>query len=162
MTDSASPVNSQWAAIIADVAQSPNKDILIETTDPQFDEQVCRATFAEPDPSDIRDGRGLQVRLSATIAETITSVDGVAKTAGWVWRGRPTHVEAASNEERARQQAEIGCRSLAGALVAAKLLRRASSPPSPSSSPCCRSSRAKRWSSASSSRQARPATTTAI
>jgi hypothetical protein len=79
MTDSASPVNSQWAAIIADVAQSPNKDILIETTDPQFDEQVCRATFAEPDPSDIRDGRGLQVRLSATIAETITSVDGVAE-----------------------------------------------------------------------------------
>ena len=50
MTDSASPVNSQWAAIIADVAQSPNKDILIETTDPQFDEQICRATFAEPDP----------------------------------------------------------------------------------------------------------------
>jgi hypothetical protein len=80
------------------------------------------------DPSDIRDGRGLQVRLSATIAETITSVDGVAKTAGWVWRGRPTHVEAASNEDRARQQAEIGCRSLAGALVAAKLLRKGEQP----------------------------------
>jgi hypothetical protein len=128
MTDSASPVNSQWAAIIADAAQSPNKDILIETTDPLFDGQVCKATFAAPDPSDIRDGRGLQVRLSATISETITSVDGVQKTAGWVWRGRPTHVEAASNEERARQQAEIGCRSLAGALVAAKLLRKGEQP----------------------------------
>jgi hypothetical protein len=68
MTDSASPVNSQWAAIIADAAQSPNKDILIETTDPLFDGQVCKATFAAPDPSDIRDGRGLQVRLSATIS----------------------------------------------------------------------------------------------
>jgi hypothetical protein len=28
----------------------------------------ARATFAAPDPSDIRDGRGLQVRLSATIS----------------------------------------------------------------------------------------------
>jgi hypothetical protein len=128
MTDSASPVNSQWAAIIADAAQSPNKDILIETTDPLFDGQVCKATFAAPDPSDIRDGRGLQVRLSATISETITSVDGVQKTAGWVWRGRPTHVEAASNEEKAIQRAQIGCRELASALVAAKLLRRGEQP----------------------------------
>jgi hypothetical protein len=51
-------------------------------------------------------------------------VDGVQKTAGWVWRGRPTHVEAASNEEKGYVNAhEIGCRELASALVAAKLLR---------------------------------------
>jgi hypothetical protein len=161
MTDSASPVNSQWAAIIADAAQSPNKDILIETTDPLFDGQVCKATFAAPDPSDIRDGRGLQVRLSATISETITSVDGVQKTAGWVWRGRPTHVEAASNEEKAIQRAQIGCRELASALVAAKLLRRGEQPTLSSSSRCCRSSRAKRWSSASSSSRVASRTMTA-
>jgi hypothetical protein len=55
-------------------------------------------------------------------------VDGVQKTAGWVWRGRPTHVEAASNEEKAIQRAQIGCRELASALVAAKLLRRGEQP----------------------------------
>jgi hypothetical protein len=62
-------------------------------------------------------------------AETITSVDGVQKTAGWVWRGRPTHVEAASNEEKAIQRKHrSGAANSHGALVAAKLLRRGEQP----------------------------------
>lgn len=128
MTDEATPINNMWNDIIADAETDPNKDVIIETTDPLFDEQVCRAVFREPEPSDIRDGRGIQVRLSAEIQETITSTDGVEKTSGWVWKGRPVHIKAAISDEKAKQRAEIGCREMASALIAAKLLRRGESP----------------------------------
>jgi hypothetical protein len=160
MTDSASPVNSQWAAIIADVAQSPNKDILIETTDPQFDEQVCKRHLRRarslghprrswpPGPTQ----RNHQPRPSPAWTACRRQPDGSGAVAPPTSKPPPTRRRATSTQARDRLPLPRRC-----ALVAAKLLRkwRAAHPHS-SSSPCCRSSRAKRWSSASSSRQARP------
>lgn len=128
MTDISS-TNSPWDAIVSDAASSPNADIAVETTDPLFDKQVTLATLEMPEPSDVRDGRGLQVRLGAVIAQTIESTEGLAKTNGWKWNGRPIIIEAINpSDERQETRARIGRRDLAAALVAAGLLKRGEAP----------------------------------
>jgi hypothetical protein len=88
------------------------------------------ATFAEPDPSDIRDGRGLQVRLSATISRDHHQRGRRAEDSrmGLARSPHPRRSRLQRGEGHVSKRTDRLPRTRIGALVAAKLLRKGEQP----------------------------------
>jgi len=124
--------SNQWEMKAAMLARDPdNKDVHVQVTQPMFDKVSCIVTFLAPDIGEVDDGKGVSARLKARIEETITSVEGVQKTAGWIFSDRPLAVMTASRDAKAVAAAERGCRDVGRALIAAGLMRRGDEPALP-------------------------------
>lgn len=107
-----------------EAATLPNKDLYVPVVDLMFDGQTKLAMVKtlEKQAADA-EGRGKAVRIGFEMLEELTSVEGIKKSPGYVFKPRAfTLVEANADK---RQQAEIGQRTVNKLLIAAGVATKA-------------------------------------
>jgi hypothetical protein len=114
-TTALSTQSDEWEV---EAASLPNKDLYVPVVDLMFDGQTKLATIRSLEKAAVDDeGRGKAVKISFEMQEELTSVEGVRKAPGYLFK--PRAFVLVESDVSKRQQAEIGQRAINKLLIAA-------------------------------------------